>query len=199
MVRVHFPFAPRWNTNHITQSGPWLHILFSMHPDGTSMQPSNGAEDMSLGSTWGSGSVCPGSGLCGAPADRQSHPFFPGLSTGVQVICLSQRGCLLVWKQGQPFTRATFPVWLLWPREITPSCDGVTAVNSWVSERERQQSEGGCVQINKKIALFRQNPLQRTKKWPGRDLSRTKKNKRSGKPKRGRTSSGRKQLKSETL
>lgn len=49
------------------------------------MQPSNGAENTSLGSTRGSGSACPGSGLCGAPAHRQSHPFFPGLSTGVQV------------------------------------------------------------------------------------------------------------------
>lgn len=78
--------------------------------------------------------------------------------------CLPLRGYLLVWKQGQDFTGAIFTLWLLWPRKTkTPSSDGVTVVNTWAPEREREKSDGECVHTSKKIACFRPSTLQRTR------------------------------------
>lgn len=79
--------------------------------------------------------------------------------------CLSLRGCLLAWKQGQASTGAIFTSWLLWPRKMkTPSSDRVTLVNIWVPEREWEKSDGECVHISKKIAHFQvPSHLQRTR------------------------------------
>lgn len=59
-------------------------------------------------------------------------------------------------------------------------------MNFQVSEGERVPSDGERVKISKKIAIFRQNPSQRTKERPRRDLSGMKRSKGSGKPEQGR-------------
>lgn len=177
-MRVYFPFSPWWNTNYVAQSDRQVaHSHFLWKPCSPAREEKTrqwaphkhqAVHVQDLGSVqllWTDSHLhfprsvywCPG-----------YFPFLEGQPSGLE-------------------TRTSFDQ-SYFHSVVTVTQEDDNTFMLWIlGYQRREQSEGECVQISKKIALFRQNPLQRTKLWPESDLSRTEKNKRSGKPEQGRT------------